>query len=209
MTLFEKVYKHGLGGSVQIATRMLLNHAMHGIYAWRYRNAPRYDNPSNEELTQIERDLARLEIEIIDYSPSPEKFRQFQEQVWFPNNYHGGRAYGVWDEKLLEHWIAADLLGLDAWKAGDIYVDIAACSSPWAKMLRERLGISAFAIDLAPVAQDYLDLPFYMSENATCTHFANESVQGASLQCAFEMFIGQDDQLLVHESEFCNRAVKW
>jgi len=106
---------------------------------------------------------------------------------------------GVWDEKLLEHWLAREILGLMDYRQDDVYVDVAAASSPWAKTLRERKGISAYAIDLGEVGQAYRHLPYYRRENATKTTFANASVKGASLHCAYEMFTGEDDTLLIHE----------
>lgn len=129
----------------------------------------------------------------------PEQFAQFQAEQWFPPNYHGGQASGVWDEKLLEHWIAGERLGLAEFGADDIYVDVAAASSPWARTLRERRGLSAFAIDLAPVGEAYRDLPYYRAENATQSSFADHSVRGVSLHCAYEMFMGNDDTQLIVE----------
>jgi len=198
-TLFDKVRRHGLRGSVAIAGSMLKGGGRKRFDAWRFRNEPRYANPVSAELGQIEVALQALSIEIADYAPPPDGFQQFKTDNWFPENYHGGRASGVWDEKLLEHWIAGELLQLDQWESSDIYVDIAACTSPWAKTLCERLEIDAFAIDLNPVGKAYLDLPYYRSENATRTHFADGSVRGASLQCAYEMFSGEDDRLLIDE----------
>lgn len=131
--------------------------------------------------------------------PPLDRFKQFQQEAWFPKDYHGGQASGVWDEKLLEHWIAGELLDLEHWSPEDIYVDIAACNSPWAKALRERRGLSAYAIDLSPVGAAYADLSYYRSEDATRTRFADASVRGASLQCAYEMFQGDHDRLLIDE----------
>ena len=150
------------------------------------------------ELAAIEQDLHGLGIPVADYAP-PDRFAQFQAEQWFPPNYHGGRASGVWDEKLLEHWIAGERLGLAEFGADDVYVDVAAAGSPWAKTLRERRGLSAFAIDLAPVAEAYRDLPYYRTENATQTGFADCSVRGVSLHCAYEMFMGDDDTRLIGE----------
>lgn len=197
--LIGKVRQHGLRGSAAIAGRRFRSRFLRRFDAWRFRNAPRYANPTSEELERIESDLRALAIELTDYTPPQDRFEQFKADNWFPENYHGGRASGVWDEKLLEHWIAGELLQLGQWPPNDVYVDIAACSSPWAKMLRERLGIAAYAIDLAPVGQAYQDLPYYRSENATRTGFADGEVRGASLQCAYEMFSGQDDRLLIDE----------
>lgn len=50
-------------------------------------------------------------------------------------------------------WIAGERLCLAEFGADDVYVDVAAASSPWAKALRERRGVNAFAIDLAPVGE--------------------------------------------------------
>lgn len=150
-------------------------------------------------MVSIERDLFDLNVAIEDYSPSPDHFRQFQAEEWFPPHYHGGRASGVWDEKLLEHWIAGERLGLAEYSGDDIYIDVAASSSPWAKTLRERLDLRAYAIDLAPVGEAYRDLPYYRTENATETSFHDGSVSGVSLHCAYEMFLGDDDTRLIRE----------
>lgn len=197
--LVDKVRNHGLRGSAAIAGRRLRNRFLLRFDAWRFRNESHYANPTSEELERIEVDLRALGIEITDYTPPEDRFQQFKANNWFPQNYHGGRASGVWDEKLLEHWIAGELLQLEQWAPSDIYVDMAACSSPWAMTLRERLGLAAFAIDLAPVGLAYHELPYYRSENATHTSFVDGEVRGASLQCAYEMFQGQDDRLLIDE----------
>lgn len=65
--------------------------------------------------------------------------------------------------------------------------------------MRERLSTEAYAIDLGPVSAAYSSLGYYRSENATATRFASDSVASASLQCAYEMFQGQDDELLIDE----------
>ena len=95
--------------------------------------------------------------------------------------------------------IASDLLNFDCWSSQDTYVDVAACNSPWAKTLRERTNISSFAIDLAPVPSSFSKLAFYRTENAANTTFADSSVRGASLQSAFEMFLGDHDKTFMHE----------
>lgn len=55
------------------------------------------------------------------------------------------------------------------------------------------------AIDLAPVAETYRRLPYYRTENATPSRFADGSVRGVSLHCAYEMFMGGDDTRLIGE----------
>lgn len=166
---------------------------------WRVRHAPRYTNPTLNELDQIERDLCALDIEITDYVPIAEVFRTFQADNFFPDDYLGGRGNEVWDEKLLEHWIASERLNLDTFEADDVYVDVAAASSPWAHALRLRKGITSYAIDLGKVGKTYSNLPYYRIENATTTSFPDASVKGASLHCAFEMFVGSDDMQFIRE----------
>lgn len=168
-------------------------------YEWRARHAPVFRNPTPLELDLIERDLRALDIEITDYSPSCEEFLAFQAGNYFPDDYAGGRNSGVWSEKILEHWIASERLGLFNYSASDVYVDVAAATSPWAHALRSRKGINAHAIDLGKVADAYRTLPYYRIENATATSFPDASVKGASLHCAYEMFVGNDDVRFISE----------
>jgi SAM-dependent methyltransferase len=101
--------------------------------------------------------------------------------------------------KLLEHWITRDLLGLKSYSPESLYVHIAACNSPWARVLREKRGLAAFAVDLSEVGKLYKDLSYYRVADATSTSFENSSVSGASLQCAYEMFTGDNDTQLIKE----------
>lgn len=204
--MINKLKQYGLLGSLkkiphhlQFKLNLFQKNLTQKYNYWRVRNAPVYQNPSSEELQQIENDLINLGIEVLDYSPNPENFIKFKSCGYFPSNYHGGMDSGVWDEKLLEHYIAFELLGLEHYQPSDIYVDVAAASSPWAKTLRDKFGVSSFAIDLELVGENYKDLPYYRIENATATTFEKNSVNGASLQCAYEMFINNDDVSFIDE----------
>jgi len=199
MRVLEKIQRHGLLGSAAAAGNVIWRRFRPTYHQWRFSNAPRYADPSLEELATIERDLRSLQIEIHDYAPEVDRFKDFQNDQWFPTHYHDGLTGGVWDEKLLEHWIAAERLDLLSFDKDDSYVDVAAGGSPWTKALRERLGLKAFAIDLAPIPASFRDLPYYRSENATRSCFPDNSIRGASLQCAYEMFMGQDDSELISE----------
>lgn len=198
MSVLATVQRHGLLGTARKA--LALAKRKSGYTAWRFRHAPKYANPTEIELETIERDLATLGITVEDYAPSPASFKRFQADNWFPPDYHGGIQGGVWDEKLLEHWLASERLGLMAYDPDEVYVDVAAASSPWAQNLRERKSLSAYAIDLDKVGAAYRHLPYYRKEDATRTTFSNASVKGASLHCAYEMFMGQDDIGLIHEA---------
>jgi hypothetical protein len=194
---FATIRRRGIFGTLAYTASWARRRS--GWDARRVRNAPRYHNPTAEELAAVEDALRALGVTVEDYQVDPASFARFKAEKPFPENYHGGQGGGVWDEKLLEHFIAARLLGLDDYGADDLYVDVAACHSPWAQYLREVRGLNAWAIDLA-VGQEFRDLPYYRCEDATTTTFADASIRGASLHCAFEMFAGDDDVDFVREA---------
>ena len=197
MSVVEKIRRHGLKGSLRKMLTKFKNKS--GYTKWRFRNAPVYANQVVDELDIIEGDLARLGVTLHDHAPPPAQFKLFLQEAWFPPNYHGGMNSRVWDEKLLEHWLASEMLGLMRYGQNDNYVDVAAASSPWAKTLRERRNISAYAIDLCEIGDDYKTLPYYRVESATATSFADSSVKGVSVHCAYEMFMGSYDTKLISE----------
>lgn len=197
MSLIEKFRRHGWrGAAIKVSTKVM---HQSGYTKWKFRNAPVYTNPTPQELALIEQRLVAVGIEIHDYAPSPSEFHVFKSQGWFPPRYHGGLNSGVWDEKLLEHWISSERLGVLNYGKDDIFVDVAAAGSPWAQVLRERKGINAFAIDLYEIGEAYRHLDYYRVEDACATSFSDGSVSGASLHCAYEMFMGDDDVRLIHE----------
>lgn len=198
MNLIEKIRYHGLEGSVRIGVNMVRRVWLR-YKRWCVRNEPIYVSPTPEEQVAIEQDLQAIGVVVEDFAPSSTLFQEFQAEAWFPPSYHGGRASGVWDEKLLEHWMSWNFLALAEYEEDDIYVDIAASGSPWVKELRERRNLNAFAIDLVPVSEAYSELPYYRVENATQSSFADESIQGVSLHCAYEMFMGDDDIKFIDE----------
>ena len=200
MNFLEGVRRHGFIGSLKKAVSLAQRKGSIGYSRLRYRHAPVYANPTPEELASIEEELAALGVSIEEYSPSPSAFLSFQEEGWFPTDYRGGKGGPIWHEKLLEHWISSERLGLMDYDQGEIYVDIAASSSPWVRVLRDRTGIEAFAIDLDEVGEAYRNFPYYRVEDATKSNFADASVTGASLHCAYEMFAAYHDTQFIHEA---------
>lgn len=197
MGLAEQIQRYGIGGSAKKAIHLLKQKT--GWYEQKYQSQPKYQDPTPDELLQIEADLHSLGLLIEDYTPSPEEFRIFTNKQYFSADYHGGESSGVWDEKMLEHWLSLSLLDLRSYTADQTYVDVAAAASPWVQILREQEGITAYAIDMDSIGASYRELPYYRVENATNTSFANASVQGVSLHCAYEMFMGDDDTNLISE----------
>lgn len=168
-------------------------------WRWKLPAARHYRNPSDAELKDIEERLAALGIPVQGYSVDLNAFELFQREMVFPENYHGGTRGGVWTEKLLEHYLAFDLLNLKAFSTLDVYVDIAGGSSPWAAMLREKSGLNAYALDLE-IAPAFRPLSYYRQGDAKATGLKDGSVRGMSLQCAFEMFTQEDDVGLLQEA---------
>lgn len=197
MIILETIRRRGLLGTAHKAFVLAL--VKSGYNRWRFRNAPQYANPTPDELEAIERDLAALGVAVHDYAPSPPAFHAFLREDWFSPDYYGGKQGGVWEEKLLEHWIASELLELMDYGPEDIYVDVAAASSPWTQCLRERKGLCAFAIDIGVIGPAFRQLSYYRTEDATQTAFPDASVKGASLHCAYEMFTGNDDTRFLQE----------
>jgi hypothetical protein len=164
-------------------------------YSVKYRNVKPFRNPTDEELVLIEENIIRSGVKVLDYTVCPDAFHQFQQSFHFPSDYHRD----VIDEKLLEHYISFDLLGLRNYPEGDRYLDVAACGSPWAWLLRENRSIQAYAIDLN-VPEDFLHMDYYLQMDATRTTFPDSSIKGMSLQCAFEMFLRDDDIYFIREA---------
>lgn len=164
----------------------------------RTLRAPRYSAPTQAENRRIESSLRANGIAVSDYSPDPANYSAFCKRFSFPEDYLANYPSTVHDEKRVEHFVAYELLGLRDFQPSDLYVDIAACASPWADMLRNAKVAAAQAIDLA-ISPKFIGLPNYHAMDATHTDFASASVRGASLQCAYEMFCGQDDVLLLAE----------
>lgn len=76
-------------------------------------------------------------------------------------------------------------------------MDVAASESPFVRMLREK-ECQSFAIDLE-VSTKFSDLSYYMRMDATQTKFPAHSIDAVSLQCAYEMFLKENDTKFIKE----------
>lgn len=197
MSLATKLVENGVRGSYSKISYALKKRS--GWFEYKYRNTPKFADPTPAELAEIEAALKVQNIKVSDLAPDLRDFELFLGRNLFPVDYHGGQDGAVWREKLLEHWLSAQLLGLSDFKSGDVFVDVAAATSPWARIQRESFGVEAYAIDLDEIGSAYRELPYYRVENATKTRFAGGSIRGVALHCAFEMFLGQDDSNFIVE----------
>ena len=198
MKLLSKILRYGILRSFKIFIHKLKLKT--GFYKFRYDNNLVYKSPTKSELIQIESDLKNNGIIIHNLSVCENDFSDFISAKWFPEDYHGGISGGVWFEKILEHFISYKLLDIENYSKDDIFVDIAAASSPWTEQLRKRIGIKSYAIDLNEVGESYAHYQYYRVEDATKSSFSDSSVKGAALHCAYEMFSGDDDINLIAEA---------
>ncbi|HSW61304.1 MAG TPA: methyltransferase domain-containing protein [bacterium] len=157
---------------------------------------PNYSKIKNYNVKEVENSIEKEDIEVVDYIADRNKFDEFSKTFNFGIDFYDGKNNPVWTEKVLEHFIAWEMVVRDL-KKDDIYVDVAAASSPWVKMLNEK-GVKAIGIDLDR-SYKFPDDPNYLVMDATKTSFKDGSISGVSLQCAFEMFTGNDDTDLMKE----------
>ena len=191
--IISKIKQKGIRASFKYLKKFFVRRYFYLIA--KLKRYPEYKNPTEDDLKLIERTLISDGISIVDYWVNIEDFDAFNSEFQFGNQFYGGTG-SLFKEKMLEHYIAYDL-GLRRLPKGSRYVDIAACNSPWVKLLREK-GYQADAIDILPSTL-YAGLPYYLVMDATKTNFEEESIDLASLQCAFEMFIHDDDSKLIDE----------
>lgn len=193
ITLLKRLARKGPRGLLRSAAVR----AARPLHEWRTRAAPEYAAPSEAELLAIESRLSGMGVTCADYRVDAARLASFRSRFVFPDDYYGGPNSPVFDEKLLEHFVAWELIGIDAMPVQRSYVDIAGASSPWAHLLREQ-GVDAYSVDLKPDPA-YAGLAYYQRADATAMPFADGSMGGASLQCAYEMFLGDADMRLLPE----------
>lgn len=201
---YQNIFERGLGSFLYRLIRFLLTlprriYRASKIDHFRYRNAPRYENPTLSQLVEIEKQLASLGVVISDLEMDPAEFKQWLNLNLFPENYHGGKNGRVWDEKLLEHWLSLKLLDLDSYSSQDIFLDVAAGNSPWTYILRDKFSLKAYAIDLVPTNLGFGVNEYYLVGDATNMHFDPNSITGMALHCSYEMFMKASDTDLIVE----------
>lgn len=158
------------------------------------KDAPRVPELTLDDLRTITDELGeKFDVREIDWLDE-EAFIHYEKQLNF------GRVYNKdqnkrYRRKIIEYYIVEKLLDLNA--EMDVYIDIGAAGSPFAKYLREKKSVNAFAVDLekGPYQEAY-----YLQEDATDMHFDDNSVDAISAQSAFEMFVGDADIRFIEEA---------
>ncbi|MFC2005134.1 methyltransferase domain-containing protein [Chloroflexota bacterium] len=149
--------------------------------------APLIDNK------EIRKEFIDNGFEVIDYEIDKAEFNQWLHEVNFTKYY--SEAYGeAFTEKALEHYLSSKLLDLNN---KDVFVDVAAASSPWYDLVEKRYKCKSFAVDLNFPKKDD---PRLIECDATNMPFDDETIAKIALHCAYEVFENDTDIKLVKEA---------
>lgn len=102
----------------------------------RYQNERKVPDLTFADLQDLENLLNRyIEVREIDWF-SEKEFQSFENKLGFEKIYNKSRNQR-YRRKIMEYYCVTKLLNLENWNRKDIYVDIGAADSPFAKWLRE------------------------------------------------------------------------
>lgn len=156
-----------------------------------------------KDFVSIEKEMEKAGLNLVSafISNKPDKLAAFEKSLGFETFYSKDRNIS-YQRKILEYWMAYQLLGIEEYGPEDQYLDVGSSSTPWAMYLRKKMNIKAFGIDLIenPLHKDY-----YLVGDATNTPFTVESVKGISLQSSFCLFEHNGDIKLLEE---CSRILQ-
>ncbi|SFQ11723.1 Methyltransferase domain-containing protein [Butyrivibrio proteoclasticus] len=148
-----------------------------------------------EDLNGIEDDLKEV-VKVIPYEIEKKELEAFAKSLNFEDVYriNSNKRYR---RKIMEYFITEKLHDLSSFNENDVFLDLGAAGSPFAKFLHDKRNISAFALDLEE--GEFSQESYYLCEDATRTHFKDNSVSGASMHSSFEMFLYNADTALIQE----------
>lgn len=168
-------------------------------------DAPRVPEVNMDILNCLEKELKdSITCEDVTWFDEDE-FIAYEQSLGFVETYKKGyeliwekKPYSRYRRKIMEYYIVDKLLNFKSWSKEDIFLDLGAQTSPYAKYLREIRGITAYGIDLEKSI--YSDLGYYLQEDVTNLRFADNSIRAMSAQSAFETFTGTTDSELIREA---------
>jgi SAM-dependent methyltransferase len=186
----KRIHEYGL-----LDTTRLAFHIAHGLSDY-YLNptALRTGKLPAADSEMICKEMLKAGLEVLPYQINLPAFLRWLDYADFPDFYV--RLYGnAFKEKALEHYIGAELLGMSK---ESVLIDVAASESPWMNIAPRLYGVTAIALDLKAPS-------FFVSGNkvvadATLLPFPDESIDSMALHCAYEMFEGESDSLLIPEA---------
>lgn len=139
-----------------------------------------------ERLVELGVKVEDTVVDISDFERWLEEYREVAA------NYRG--LGDVMVQKCLEHYLSYRYLNLSA---GDVFLDVAAAGSPFVDILRQRLGIDAYRLDLCyPPGIRGKNIGADAGDTGLPAGFAG----AIALHCAFECFMGDADTRFVREA---------
>jgi len=143
---------------------------------------------------KIKMELVAKGFEIEDYEIKKADFTQWLNEVNFPVTYV--QSYGkAFTEKALEHYLSSKLLDLNE---NDVFIDVAAASSPWYDLAEKRYRCKSYAVDLH-LPRNKTDSRLIKCD-ATSMPFTDGSISKMALHCAYEMFENDADTNFIKET---------
>ena len=144
------------------------------------------------DYEQVRAQMECAGLDVKRYHVDVATFRNWLDRAAFPKEYVA--LYGpVFVEKALEHYLSASLLDL----RGDVFIDIAAASSPWYEIAQRLYGCTAYALDLS-YPRGIHDRK--IGADATNMPLADGFASRLALHCSYEMFEGNADIRLLSEA---------
>lgn len=169
-------------------------------YAWKYRHLARKTGRDlvwgevMPDADAIAADFRERGVEVVPYVVDGEKVAAYRAAA----GYHRFARYYDREpppEKVLEHFMARDLLGL---VAGETYVDVAAGDSPVAGIYRELDRVEAMRVDRRFRPGRHGDR---WGADVRALPWADGSIDKMALHCSFEHFEGDADIGFVREAD--------
>jgi SAM-dependent methyltransferase len=145
-----------------------------------------------EALAAITQGLKTQGFEVSDLTVDPAAYRAYFEAAEYAQRYPHYYSFNL-PEKSLEHFVAAQLLGLSS---GDIYIDIASEHSPVPEIYSRLFGCVSYRQDLAYRAG------LNGSEiggDAAAMPVPDGFATAMALHCSFEHFEGDADERFIRE----------
>lgn len=147
---------------------------------------------SKSDVYSIVKEFKSLGICVIEENINIGAFKKWmQEYPEIVANYASHNDVKI--EKILEHYLVFEYLNI---KKYDVYIDIAACNSPFAKILN-KYGVNGYEQDLIyPAGIKNRKI----GGNASSLPVPDDFADVLSLQCAFECFQGNSDVGFIKET---------
>jgi len=161
---------------------------------WGHISAEHLQDPSLDE--ELARTFGSMGIAVEPYYIPEAAYRQYLREVTYPDSYYGGGRdpKANFTEKSLEHFVSLQFLQLNA---HSVFVDIAACNSPFHQIVRQYLGVRT------TYQQDLIYPPGIHGHRiggyADKLYLPDESVDAVTLHCSLEHFEGEGDTAFFRE----------